>query len=77
MLEYAYALYVQGMCDCGWPRTLCQHPDNDGWFTAHRTTCHSRAAVEQITHAKDYKPEPGELIYTTYDRPESKPLPPL
>lgn len=72
----AYTLYRDGTCDCGWPRHICQHPDNDGWFTAHSKTCHNKAAVERLTGAKNYKPEPGQLVYTTYDRPADKPLAP-
>jgi hypothetical protein len=33
--------------------------------------------VDQITQAKDYKPAPGELIFTEYTRPADKPLKPM
>lgn len=33
--------------------------------------------MDRITGAKGYKPAPGELHYTVYDRPATKPLPPI
>lgn len=63
------------MCDCGHPRNICQHWDNDGWFTVETTQCHAKAAIERFSDKRT--PEPGELIYTTYTRPASKPLPPF
>lgn len=63
------------MCDCGHPRNICQHWDNDGWFTVETTQCHAKAAIERFSDKRT--PEPGELIYTTYTRPATKPLPPF
>ena len=64
------------MCDCGHPRHICQHPDNDGWFDAETTQCHAKAAMDRFS-AENKEPEPGTLVYTRYTRPDSKPLPPL
>lgn len=77
MLEFAYTLYLAGMCECGHPRHICQHWDNDGWFTVETTQCHAKAAIERFTSDATYKAEPGELVFTTYTRPASKPLPPF
>ena len=59
---------------------LAHHPDNDGWYTAHKTQCHKCAAQERATQGtskEPYVPQPGERVYATYDRPATKPLPPL
>lgn len=77
MLEFAYTLYSDELCSCGHRRSICQHPDNEGWFDAEKTVCHAQAAVDIKTGAKNYKAEPGEIVYTTYRRPDNKPLPPL
>ena len=77
LLTFAYTLYLAGMCSCGHPVKLCQHPDNDGWFEARTVICHSRAAVDASTGKEGYKPEPGELFSTVYTRPADKPLRPL
>ncbi len=59
---------------------MAHHPDNDGWFTPHAKTCQACAARERATQGTKnapYVPEPGERIHVTYDRPASKPLPPM
>lgn len=76
-LTLAYTVYRDRLCECGHDKLLCRHPDNDGWFEAHTSVCQAKAAVERLTGAKGYEPEPGELVYTTYERPDSKPLPPF
>ena len=59
--------------------SIAHHPDNDGWYDAHKTQCHRCAAQERAVkgNGKDpYEPAPGEKVYATYTRPASKPLPP-
>lgn len=78
LLALALTIYEDGLCGCGQPITLAHHPDNDGWYEAHKIQCHSCASRENATKGtgKDpYKPMPGEKVYTSYDRPDSKPLP--
>ena len=63
-MEFAYTLYVEGMCElCGGPRSECRNDDNAGAYEAAETTCHKQAAVEEKTGAKDFKPEPGQRFY--------------
>ena len=80
VLSLALTIYEDGLCSCGQPLAVAHHPDNDGWYDAHKTQCHSCAARERETKGtpqSPYKPQPGEKVYTVYTRPESKPLPPL
>ena len=63
LLEFAYTLYVEGMCECGRPKFECRHPDNAGAYEAEDVTCHAQAAVEERTGAKGFKPEPGQRFY--------------
>ena len=74
MLTFAYTLYLAGMCSCGHPTKICQHPDNDGWFEAKTTICNAQAEIDRITGADKYQAEPGERFYTSYTRPADKPL---
>jgi hypothetical protein len=79
VLSLALTIYEDGLCSCGQPLILAHHPDNDGWYEAHKTQCHSCAAREiatQGTSKEQYVPQPGERVYTTYERPAHKPLPP-
>jgi len=79
VLSLALTIYEDGLCSCGQPIILAHHPDNDGWYEAHKTQCHSCAARERATQGtskEQYIPQPGERVYTTYDRPAHKPLPP-
>lgn len=73
----ALTAYEAGMCECGHPRHICHHTDNDGWFNTAEVTCHAQAAVERVTGAKDYRPEPGVRVVPVYARPKDKPLPAL
>jgi hypothetical protein len=77
VLTLALTVYEAGLCSCGQPMVLAHHPQNDGWYEAHKTQCHSCAAREQATKsgATPYVPQPGEKVYTTYERPADKPLP--
>ncbi|MCW2132883.1 hypothetical protein [Arthrobacter sp. VKM Ac-2550] len=77
VLSLALTAYEDGLCSCGQPIAIAHHPDNDGWYDAHKTQCHSCAARERATQSdgkQQYKPEPGEKLYTTYERPPDKPL---
>lgn len=65
------------MCSCGHPKQLCQHPDNGGWYKAETVVCNAQAAIDVIKGKDGYKPEPGEMFFTTYTRPADKPLRPL
>lgn len=76
VLALALTIYEDGLCACGQPMVVAHHPDNDGWYKAHKAQCQSCAAKER-TGAGATPPEPGEKVYTTYDRPSSKPLPPF
>lgn len=73
----ALTIYEEGLCSCGQPLVLAHHPDNDGWYEAHKKQCHSCAARERSTQAKGtepYKPQAGEKVFTLYTRPSDKPL---
>lgn len=79
MLTLALTLYEDGLCACGHPLVLAHHPDNDGWYDAHKLQCHSCAARERATAGSGtdpYVPQPGEKVFTQYTRPADKPLPP-
>lgn len=80
LLSLALTIYEDGLCACGQPIVLAHHPDNDGWYEAHKRTCQSCAARERATQGNGkaaYEAAPGEKVYTTYDRPADKPLPPM
>lgn len=77
LLTLTLTVYEDGLCGCGQPMALAHHPQNDGWYEAHKTQCHSCASRERATagNGKDpYTPEPGEKVWTSYERPENKPL---
>lgn len=63
LLEFAYTLYVEGMCECGRPKSECRNPDNAGQYVADSVTCYAQAAVEEHTGQKGFKPEPGQRFY--------------
>lgn len=80
MLSLALTVYEAGLCKCGQPMIFAHHPDNDGWYDAKTSQCHSCAAQEIATAPsgnEPYKPDPGEKMYTVYTRPAHKPLPPV
>ncbi|WP_190263677.1 hypothetical protein [Glutamicibacter nicotianae] len=77
LLSLVLTIYEDGLCSCGQPTELAHHPDNDGWYTAHKKVCQSCAARERSTQGigkEPYKPDPGERVYTSYDRPTDKPI---
>jgi hypothetical protein len=63
LLEFAYTLYLDGLCDCGRPKWECRNEDNTGLYEADSVTCQAQAAVEEHTGQQGFKPEPGQLFY--------------
>lgn len=63
LLEFAYTLYVEGMCECGRPKFECRNEANRGLYEVADVTCYAQAAVEEHTSQKDFKPEPGQRFY--------------
>lgn len=63
LLEFAYTLYVDGLCECGRPKHECRNPDNAGLYEVADTTCYAQAAIEEHTGQKGFKPEPGQRFY--------------
>lgn len=76
LLELAYTIYEDGMCDCGWPKQLCRDPDNNGWFELpeNTTVCQVRAVIDRETAERranpNYQPEPGELLGVIFTKEE-------
>jgi hypothetical protein len=64
-LEFAYTLYVEGMCDCGRPKFECRNEANRGLYEVADVTCHAQAAIEEHTGQKGFKAEPGQRFYAT------------
>jgi len=62
-LEFAYTLYVEGMCSCGRPKFECRNDANRGLYIAADITCHAQAAVEEHTGQEKFKAEPGQRFY--------------
>ena len=63
LLEFAYTLYVEGMCECGRPKSECRDDANRGLYEVADITCHAQAAVEEHTGQEKFKPEPGQRFY--------------
>lgn len=63
LLEFAYTLYLDGLCDCGRPKHECRNDANRGLYVVADTTCYAQAAIEEHTGQKDFKPEPGQRFY--------------
>lgn len=63
LLEFAYTLYIEGLCDCGSPRSECRNDANAGAYEIADTTCHKQAAVEAHTGQEKFKAEPGQRFY--------------
>lgn len=63
LLEFAYTLYVEGLCDCGRPKTECRNEANAGLYEAADITCYAQAAIEEHTGQKGFKAEPGQRFY--------------
>jgi len=62
-LEFAYTLYVEGMCSCGRPKFECRNDANRGLYIAADVTCHAQAAVEEHTGQEKFKADPGQRFY--------------
>jgi len=65
LLEFAYTLYIEGLCDCGRPKFECRNEANAGLYEVDSVTCQAQAAVEEHTGQKGFKPEPGQRFYAT------------
>jgi len=65
LLEFAYTLYLDGMCECGAPKHECRNEANRGLYEVAETTCFRQAAIEEHTGQKGFKPEPGQRFYAT------------
>jgi len=63
LLEFAYTLYIEGLCDCGRPKFECRNEANAGLYEVDSVTCQAQAAVEEHTGQKDFKPDPGQRFY--------------
>ena len=64
-MEFAYTLYVEGLCDCGRPKVECRNDANRGLYEVADVTCYAQAAIEEHTGQKDFKPDPGQRFYAT------------
>lgn len=64
-MEFAYTLYLEGLCDCGRPKFECRNDANRGLYEVADITCHAQAAIEEHTGQKDFKAEPGQRFYAT------------
>jgi len=62
-LEFAYTLYVEGLCECGRPKFECRNAANAGAYEVADITCHAQAAVEEHTGQEKFKPDPGQRFY--------------
>lgn len=65
LLEFAYTLYLDGLCDCGRPKHECRNDANAGLYEVADVTCHAQAAIEEYTGKEKFKPEPGQRFYAT------------
>lgn len=63
LLEFAYTLYVEGMCECGRPKSECRNEDNAGLYEVADVTCYAQAAIEEHTGQTGFKAEPGQRFY--------------
>lgn len=64
------------MCSCGQPKYICHNPANEGEYDVVQSVCQAERAVQSVTSAKDYKPDPGARLAAVYVRDlEKKPLP--
>ena len=64
-MEFAYTLYVEGLCECGRPKWECHNEANRGLYEADDVTCYAQAAIEEHTGQKGFKPEPGQRFYAS------------
>jgi hypothetical protein len=63
LLEFAYTLYLEGICECGRPKFECRNENNAGLYEVADVTCYAAAAVEEHTGQEKFKPEPGQRFY--------------
>lgn len=77
MLALAHTIYEDGMHSCGFPKHICMHPDNDGYFELPdtRTICQAEAVIENKRKDNNWEAEPGESLFAQYTR--EGPLPAL
>lgn len=73
LLVLALTQYEASMCSCGYPRHVCQDPDNDGYFDVEPVICYAQAAIDEHRSDAGYKPEPGERLGAVFTR-ESAPF---
>lgn len=70
----AYTVYLDGICNCGWPMAKCRDPENDGWFEIPErvSVCQVQAVIDRETRERrgndSYQPEPGEILNVVYTR---------
>jgi hypothetical protein len=62
-LEFAYTLYVEGLCECGRPKFECRNEANRGLYEVADVTCYAQASVEEHTGQQGFKPDPGQRFY--------------
>ena len=62
-MEFAYTLYLEGLCECGRPKFECRNDANAGLYEVADVTCYAQAAVEEHTGQEKFKPEPGQRFY--------------
>lgn len=64
-MEFAYTLYVEGLCDCGRPKWECRNEANRGLYEVADVTCYAQAAVEEHTGQDKFKADPGQRFYAS------------
>lgn len=58
------ALYERELCkECGRHTSICRNPKFSGWFEVEQETCFAKAAVDRVTGGKNFRPEPGRVMY--------------
>lgn len=68
-------LYLEAATpDHGVPGWLARDAERGSWFEAKKVIDHAQAALDDVRHAKDYKPMPGErlVVVDTY-KPDDEP----
>lgn len=65
-MVFAHQIYLDTKCPrCGQSVYVCRNEDNAGIFQAESTACYAQAAIDERTSQSGYKPEPGEMLYTS------------
>ena len=62
-MEFAYTLYLDGLCECGRPLWECRNEANRGLYEVGDVTCYAQAAIEEHTSQKGFKPDPGQRFF--------------